>query len=340
MNFKITGALIIIAIAIGVVAWINPFEKEEETVVKSPWFYQVSEDDIEKIKINYRGSVVSFHKTSKNTWAFDDPEGIPPYFRRWGGITLLLSGPGTKRDLTAVRPVIDDPAEYGLDAPDTIVDVGLTANRSLQFRLGDVTTDGGHHYSQVVGFPDLFLITSSWVDVVSRLAYDPPLPLWHINRHSSIISELNIHYGDPALEATHRVSFVQNQGGIDGWSVQDFDTDPALRPIDIERWSEFVDRVAGPEQITVAVPWVADRDYTPWGIVDESKAIEVRFSGTTDNGTSFTDGVLMIIGNKTEDGNFYYAKNQSTYSIQPVLLLNADWVDKVLELGADIPYGD
>jgi len=339
MNLKITGALIVIAIIIGAVVYINPFKPEAETTVQSPWFYQIAEDDIETIKVNYRGTTVSFHKTSKQTWAFDDPEGIPPFFRRWGGITLLLSGPGTKRDLTSARPLIDDPAQYGLDDPDTIVDVGLTSNRSIQFRLGDLTTDGQHNYSQVIGFPDLFLITSTWVDVISRIAYDPPIPMWFVQRHPSTISELNIHYGNPALKETHRISFVQNQGQP-GWQVQDFDTDPSLRPIDEDRWNEFSSRVSRADEISVAVPWVADRDYSPWGITENSTAIEIRFTGKTDSGTTFTDGVLLLLGDKTEDEQFYYAKNQTTYSIQPVLQLNADWVDTVLEFGNDIPYGD
>lgn len=339
MNFKITGVLIIIAIAVGVVAWINPFESVPEQQTKSPWFYQVSEDDIETIMVNYRGSIVRFHKSGPHTWAFDDPADIPPNFTRWGGVPLLLSGPGTKRDLTTFRPVIDDPAEYGLDEPDTIVEVGLTSNRSLQFRLGDVTTDGNHNYSQVEGFPDLFLITSTWVDVISRLAYEPPIPKWYEQRSPSTIAELNIHYGDPALEGTHRISFAQNfrQGG---WFVQDFANDPVLRPIDEERWDKFSPRVGRAEHISVAQPRVDDRDYSPWGITEDSTAIEIRFTGKTDRGTTFTDGVLLILGNKSDDGAYYYAKDESSYSFQPVLEINADWVDAVLAFGEDIPYGD
>ena len=59
----------------------------------------------------------------------------------------------------------------------------------------------------------------------------------------------------------------------------------------------------GPENITVAVPAVDDQDYTPWGIGEESDAIEIRFSGETERGTRFTDGVLLIIGDKSDDGS-------------------------------------
>ena len=109
----------------------------EKKEAKSPWFYQVAEDDIETISVRYLDDKsVSFYKTEQRTWAFADPDGIPPNYNRWGGITLLLSGPGTRRDLTAVQPIIDDPAQYGLDAPDTIVDVGLTAEQKRSVPAG------------------------------------------------------------------------------------------------------------------------------------------------------------------------------------------------------------
>jgi hypothetical protein len=339
MNLKTTALLILVATAVGVVVILNPFKQGEAKENKSPWFYQVSEDDIQTISINHQGENVKFRKVANYTWAFEGPGDIPPDHVRWGGIPLLLSGPGTKRDLTAVQPTIDNPAQYGLDDPNTIVDVGLTANRQIQFRLGDKTTDGGHHYGQVVGFPDLFLIASTWGDVISRLAKEPPLPKWAVERAPKTIDELNIYYGNPSLETTPMLSFSQDFE-TSKWSVQYFYEDEEPTPVDPERWKDIFPLVNGPDNITVAVPSVEDRDYVPWGITDDSKAIEIRFSGLTDSGTRFTDGVLLRLGNKTEDGRYYYAKSESNYSRQPVLNLDAQWVDTVLNLRDDIPYGE
>ena len=365
MNLKATGALVAAALVVAVIAWSNVFEigvkrlQEgsldnyhvvqgsparfvliEKKAAKSPWFYQVSEDDIETISVQYLDDKrVSFYKTDGRTWAFTDPEGIPPNYNRWGGITLLLSGPGTRRDLTAVQPIIDDPAQYGLDDPDTIVDVGLTANRSVQFRLGDLTTDGRHHYGQVVGFPDLFLIASSWGDVISRLANEPPIPKWYIDRTPAEIVELNLYFGNPASEDTHLVSFIQDWR-TNEWTVIDYKVDEEERPIAMEVWEPLIPLVTGPENIAVVVPAVDDQDYTPWGIGDVSDAIEIRFSGETERGTRFTDGVLLILGDKSEDGSVYYAKNESNFIRQPVLGLPSDWVETFVDLAKDPPYGE
>ena len=337
MNPKLTGVLVLVAIIVGGVAYFNPFAGDDDDGPKSPWFYQVSEDDIATIYVSHLGDSVSFRKTEADTWAFNDPEGVPPDFRRWGGITLLLSGPQTKRDLTVARPTIDDPAQYGLDSPDTIVIVGLTAGRTLEFRLGDPTPDGGHHYAQVIGFDQLFTIANVWGEVISRLATEHPLPKWYIKRDVNSIVELNVFQGDPTQEIPPSVSLKYNRNE-DKWTVFKFGEDDVARAIDPERWEQIRPLIAGPPDIHVVVPKVDDRDYSRWGIDDDSPSIEIRFSGTSPRGSRFTDGILLRLGDKTEDGTGYYSKSESSIISQPILFLDATWTETILGLYDDPPY--
>ena len=340
MSFKVTAGLIIVAVIVGFVALINPFKKEEEPRSRSPWFYQVSEEDIETVTITHKDDSVTFNRVGDYAWAFQDPEGIPPDNNRWGGILLLLSGPGTRRDLTVVQPIIDDPAQYGLDDPDTIVDVGLSAGRLLQFRLGDQTTDGRHVYGQVTGFPDLFIIAGIWGEVISRLAFEPPLPKWAVERTPENIFEMNIYLGNAADVDIPFLNFSRDIRSGE-WSVRKFYVDEEKRPIDEERWKEIEPLVVGPRNVTVAVLIVDDLDYSPWGIVDSSESIQIRFPGTSDRGDPITKQFLLRLGDKTEDGKHYYAKPEDSDSVrQPVLNLDAQWVETVLGLFDDVPYGD
>ena len=57
----------------------------------------------------------------------------------------------------------------------------------------------------------------------------------------------------------------------------------------------------------LATAKVKDRDYSEWGIGDNSLSIEMRFRGVSETGTNYVDGVLLLIGNKSEDGDYYYA---------------------------------
>ena len=116
----------------------------------------------------------------------------PPDHDRWGGIDFILGGPQTRRDLSETTIIIEDPAEYGLDNPHTVVTIGLTLDRFVQFNLGNKTTDGNHHYGQVTGFPQLFLIADSWGDVIGRLASEPPYPKWFVQRAPQSIDDVHI----------------------------------------------------------------------------------------------------------------------------------------------------
>ena len=337
MNWKLTGILVLVALAVAIVAYVNPFEEELRFQARSPWFYQVSMDDIVHIDIKNRQQQVAFTKVGPGTWLFDDPEGIPTDLYRWGGVVLLLSGPATQRDFSTVRETIDNPAEYGLDEPGLIVDVGLTADRTLQFRLGDTTTDGAWHYAQVVGFPQLFLIADAWGDVLARLATDPPIPKYYVNRDAADIVELNVFLGDPASSDTVLLRLQQKDGA---WHARIFPEDDTSRLVDADKWSELVHLVVGPPVIEVEEPIVDDRDYTPWGILEDSRAIEIRFSDFSAQGSRFIDGNLFVIGDKTPDGDQYYALAKSERTRTPVLRVDAEWADLVFGLFETVPYAD
>ncbi len=368
MNVRVTIALVVVAIAVGAVVYFNPFQSEAEPRDDSPWFFQLAEEDIQSIEVIHRVEngeddqavkTVSFVKTSPEhfLWEFVDPQGIPPNRNRWGGITLLLSGPKTRRDLTPQSIIIEDPAEYGLDNPATVVKVGLTLDRDLEFRLGHETTDGYHHYGQVIGFPQLFIIADSWGDVIARLAVEPPIPRWYVEHAPEDIVEVNVHDGPRFGDDTRTLTFDYDED--DGWTVQLRPTDEEKRPIDTERWAEVQKLLGRPLGVQVAVPYVDDKDTTPWGIGDDtSSAIEIRFPGTSQSDVNFTDGDTYMIGHKVEcedDANVpipceagvmapgperYYAQRISDHLINPILYVDALWVDTLFALFDDIPYGE
>ncbi len=337
MNWKLTVLLVFVAAAVGAFAYFNPFAETPERQARSPWFYQVSMDDIVKIDVTAGEDSVGFNKNDQGSWEFDDIETVPPDHYRWGGIVLLLSGPSTRRDISEVRPTIDDPAEYGLDAPVLVAKVGLIGDRSLEFRLGDETTDGYHHYGQVIGFPQLYLIADSWGDVLARIANEPPIPKWWQTRDPETIVELNIYLGEPGEpDAPH----LRLQKEEDVWFARNFATDEENRPLDPEKLAEFLPLLGGPGGITVDQYRVRDRDYGDWGISDDGHHIEIRFAGVTDRGTKFTDGVLFLIGDKTPDGKNYYAVPASDITSTPVVILDAKWSDTFFDLVSNVPYGE
>ena len=337
MKLRMTLLLVAVAIAVAVVAIINPFESEPESAPDTPWFYSVEMQDIREIGVSHLDSRVNFIKTEQGIWEFENPAGIPTSFQRWGGMTLLLSGPHTQRDLTPTNLTLDNLAQYGLENPLTIIDVGLTEGRVIQFRLGDKTTAGTHHYGQVIGFPQLFLIVDAWGDVLNRLASDPPFPKWYVKQDLADVVELNIYLGNYISGDTPLLRFEERRGS---WFVQDHELDRARVAVDAERWKEIEPLLKGPPNISVAVPVIEFDDYAPYGITDDSYSIEIRSNAVTSSGLEFNEGLIFIIGSLTPDQRWYYAKTTGTSIGKPVLLLDAEWTDTLLALYDDIPYGE
>ena len=336
MSFKITILLIILAVIAGVVYFVNPFAKEEDKAPASPWFYQVSTDDMRGISVTHFGETESFVEVPSGAWVFES-NGITPDHNRWAGVSFLLGGPQTRRDLSETRILIEDPAEYGLDNPHTIVRITLTFDRTLEFRLGDTTTDGRHHYGQIAGFPQLFLIVSAWGDVLSRLIEEPPIPRWYVQRDIDSIVELNVYpASDNPSEDDSLLEFEKSDEGI--WKVRDHLVEEEGRDVDLSRWNDVLPLLSRPEGVSVHVHRVDDNDYTEWGISEKSAGIEIRFEGITERGTLFTDGMLISIGDKSPDGMGYYAKSNEDGYHHPVLLIPSKWVETLQGLYDNVPY--
>ena len=337
MSLRTTLALVAAALIVGVIAYVNPFAKGEKEERERPWFYLVAEDDIETIGVTHQGNDVEFIKIARNQWEFTEPAGIPPSHVRWGGVVLLLSGPQTNRDLTITAPTIDDRAQYGLEDPVTTVTVSLTKERQLEFRMGDKTTDGGHYYGEVLGFPQLFLIAREWGNVISRLAAEPPLPKWYVDRDPETLYGMAMFMGNPTDKETPKLAFARRKGE---WFVQDRSVDERKVPVNMEQWEPFIPLLVTIPPPTVVVASVEDQDYTPWGIDDDSIAFEIEWESFTERGTEFTDAVGFQLGDKTADGKHYFAKyvaNIFQFRL-PVLHLDAEWVDALLGLWDAIPY--
>ena len=337
MSLRTTLALVVAAVIVGVIAYVNPFAKGEEEKRERPWFYLVAEDDIESVGVGHQGNQVEFIKIARNQWEFVEPTGIPPAHFRWGGVVLLLSGPQTNRDLTITAPTIDDRAQYGLENPVTTVNVSLTRGRELEFRMGDKTTDGRHYYGEVLGFPQLFLIANEWGNVISRLAADPPYPKWWVARDAETLYGMAIFMGNPTNRETPKLAFKRRKGE---WFVQDRSVDERNVPVNMEQWEPSIPLLIKIPPPTVVVAFVEDKDYTPWGIDDDSIALEIEWEALTERGTEFTDAVGFQIGDKTPDGKNYFAKYVSNVFQHrlPVLHLDAEWVDSLLGLWDAIPY--
>lgn len=170
MNFRISFILIILVAVVGGYVLIFELNRRPDKEPEPPYFYDVEITDIGGITISLKDTQQSFIKAG-NKWVFED-SGSPVDPARWSGIPLLLTGPRAARVL---KNTLEDPQEYGLDPPETHITVTLEDGRAINVILGYKTPDGLSHYAQVVGFAQLYLVSSTWGDVINRIATEPPV---------------------------------------------------------------------------------------------------------------------------------------------------------------------
>lgn len=172
MNVRVSLVLVVLLALVGGYVLLYELRKPPSAQEGSPWVYGVDERDLQTIAINYQGQEMAFARGTDGGWLFANTT-TPVNMDRWGGITLLLSGPRSSRELASR---IDDPAKYGLAEPQTVVTMALVGGRSRQVLLGDLTPDGQNQYARVAESERLFLISSSWGEVMNRLVTEPPYP--------------------------------------------------------------------------------------------------------------------------------------------------------------------
>ncbi|MBI4311754.1 MAG: hypothetical protein HY681_08220 [Chloroflexi bacterium] len=171
MSFRVSFILIVLVAVVGGYVLLFELQKKPEPTVNAPWFYDVGLDEIALISVEHQGTRFTFESTPEG-WVFQDTRQ-PVDLTRWSGIPLLLTGPRSSR---VAAPSVENPKDYGLDPPQTVITVRLSSRQEIITLLGDVTPDGANHYAQVIGSDPLFLIPASWGNVISRLVLEPPYP--------------------------------------------------------------------------------------------------------------------------------------------------------------------
>jgi len=170
MSFRISFILLVLVAVVGGYVLIFELQRQPTKEPEPPFFYDVQPDAIARVSITYRGVEQVFIRKS-GAWLFE-ASGDPVNMERWSGMTLLLSGPRAARVL---RPEFDNPAEYGLDPPETAISLTLEGGQPVAILVGHKTPDSLSNYAQVIGFPQLLLVSSSWGDVINRLVSEPPV---------------------------------------------------------------------------------------------------------------------------------------------------------------------
>ena len=253
MNVRLTILLAVVAVMIGATWAIIEFTDlvfREAAEPDEPWLFRMDESDITHIEVVHGGQAAQyFRDPAGHQWMVVGEPSYPVFQQRWGGTPLLLSGPRVNRGL---KTTIENPSQYGLDPPESIVRVADWAGNTVEFHMGIPTPDANNQYARLVGDEALYTVPSVWADVVNRLALDPPYGrLFDIE--IALITVVEISAGD------RTAVYFLDRGQ---WFVS-----PEPPPVDpnksapaSEEWRDWLELLAAPRVDEIVEQRLEDRD--------------------------------------------------------------------------------
>ncbi|MCS7207328.1 MAG: DUF4340 domain-containing protein [Dehalococcoidia bacterium] len=314
MNIRIISLLLVFLVVVAGYFYFAQVQRPPKREPEPPWFYAINMDDMLAITLTQGGQRQRFVQKEGNWW-LEEPEPLPVDPSRWAGITLLLSGPQSRRLLAEQ---VDDPARYGLDKPSLVIQVEASGGRTFEIVLGEKTPDGTAHYAQLKGSPQLFLVDASWGDVLGRLVTDPPYPEWYYRVVPERVVRLLVQQGEA------KVAFRKFRGQ---WAFDD----PQDTPIDPPRWQEVTPLLGGPPSLRVLERGV--KDFAAYGVDNPQVTVSVEYELPFQ--TERPRRVITLeIGNLLGDGSGYYARPNRSDTL---VFVDKGWVEVFQRLLTEPP---
>ena len=183
MRVRFTIVLVVLLILIGGLVAVTQILRVPEDPSRGPDPYLYRSQDIVHVVISRGEDQIAFEEV-ENTWFIKDEEGgedIEVDIGRWGGIPSLLNGPAAATNLIKTgedREQLGDRASYGLDPARTVITSTTANGQKVVMNIGNLTpTEDGYYISVEDPNDNLYIVHSSWVDVLEQLLTEPPYPV-------------------------------------------------------------------------------------------------------------------------------------------------------------------
>ena len=319
MNIRLTFLLLTVLLIFGGVVLIVTLTGRPEPRDDQDWLWKVDDNSIVHIEVTHQGDKVVYDKKPGGShWYIVEPDRETRVFQdKWSGTPLLLSGPRVNRTLA---DEIDNPVNYGLDPPETAVQITERTGRVYEFHLGLVTPDEANQYARLVGSPKLFTVPQIWGMVITRLALEPPYPRLYD------MAELNVVYFEVTVgDKLTRYGANTSEGYWYRVEVDESDNDIET-PIPPEDWND--------RNKLLENPWVneivADRFDNPedYGLEEEQVSVNVWLA--TNGGVNHE----FFLGDTTPDGQYRYAV---TAGVPELFTVPEEWAAALEELATNPP---
>lgn len=333
MNLRISLVLVIVLSISGIaLTWAVKNLPEASRAPALPFTYTIAPDDLRQINIKTRsGEMTFFLKPEERVWYFKDPADIPVNHDRFGGMTFLVGGPKAARRL---QDQIENESVYGLDNPTMAMTLTLRDGSVVVVELGEKTPNLGSHYARIVGSPKLWLIDSSWGDVLTRLTDDPPFPNWRYSLNPANVKELIFLEGN---EIVRGIAYHDDKGWVECDIIEGQPPPVPCEgetPINESEFLPYLDHLANPQfqRVVKVAREVSEDDDELYGVSVNAPYIDIRVEEQTRARVTEVSHVTITLGELTPDGQGMYVRAMEEPDVAEV---DADWGRKVKDLFSD-----
>ena len=170
MNFRITLALVVVAVLMGGYLWLGPSlgeEEGEDSPTSQEWFFLVEDSEINRLDATYFGTGATFIRDSERVWHYGDLQG-PPVSEEFAGTQFLAAGARSPR-LIVENPDNDALELYGLDQPQITLRLYMEDGAAYTVSIGDLAPDRITNYARVDGIDKVYLLDRTWGEHMARL---------------------------------------------------------------------------------------------------------------------------------------------------------------------------
>ena len=328
MNVRLTILLLIVLILFGGTFAGVYLTRDPEPKQDQAWLWRVDDNSLVNITVTFDGDTVEYQKKPGGVrWFIVEEDGERQvYQEKWSGTPLLLSGPKVNRTLA---DEMDDPAQYGLDPPISIVRITERTGRTYEAHMGIITPDGENQYARLVGSPKLFIVPQIWARVVNRLVFQPPYPRLYDtdipDRELLNTDQQDVIYFEVMVDGETVIYGADREGN---WfiieEIEGSDEEREI-PIPADLWND--------EDALLEKPYVIDtvtedlKNPEEYGLEPVGTSVWLA--------TSIDQTHEFFLGDLTPDGKHRYAQTSGQTELFTV---PAEWAAALEKLGTDPPY--
>ena len=342
MNIRLTFLLLAILLLFGG-AILVVTNRESPPDPDEDWLFKVDDNTITHIEVAYQGETAVYDKKPGGTKWFivADGKDIPVFQEKWSGTPLLLSGPRVNRTLS---DEIGNPADYGLEPPETVVRVTERTGRTYEFHMGIVTPDGENQYARLVGSEKLFTVPQIWAMVINRLVFQPPYPRLYDMDGEREQRDKTVYF--EVTQGANQSVFQYRGRELDSWYLlEPLEASAPLTSVCTPGFSPGAEREYA--ELAIAPADWPDAD----SLLDNPQADNVaadEFDDPENYGLEPPRAVVCVgtlsdqlhefhLGNPTPDGQSRYAR---TVGNPALFTVPAAWADSLERLATNPPAGE